>query len=133
MRQITCIAAVVAALTILAPPLASAHTPGACNAKIEELSAATTRMRILAEQHFEMLKRDPSYWSSEEHVTQRQAMDEAGHERFNVMVGYIDCAEFDRRSELGSTPDRVKLGVDCTEPFTVGFPDDVLTECEATP
>ncbi len=28
------------------------------------------------------------------------------------------------------TPAPVELGVDCTEPFTVGLPDDVLTECE---
>ena len=27
-------------------------------------------------------------------------------------------------------PERVELGVDCTEPFMVGLPDDVLTECE---
>ena len=27
-------------------------------------------------------------------------------------------------------PTRVFLGVDCTEPFTVSLPDDVLTECE---
>ena len=27
-------------------------------------------------------------------------------------------------------PERVELGVDCTEPFVVGLPDDVLTECE---
>ncbi len=27
-------------------------------------------------------------------------------------------------------PERVELGVDCTEPFTVSLPDDVLTECE---
>lgn len=25
---------------------------------------------------------------------------------------------------------RVYLGVDCTKPFTVSLPDDVLTECE---
>ena len=28
-------------------------------------------------------------------------------------------------------PERVELGVDCTEPFTVSLPDGVLTECEA--
>ena len=28
------------------------------------------------------------------------------------------------------TPESVELGVDCTEPFAVGLPDDVLTECE---
>ena len=28
------------------------------------------------------------------------------------------------------SPERVELGVDCTEPFMVGLPDDVLTECE---
>lgn len=28
------------------------------------------------------------------------------------------------------TPETVELGVDCTEPFTVSLPDDVLTECE---
>ena len=27
-------------------------------------------------------------------------------------------------------PEPVELGVDCTEPFMVGLPDDVLTECE---
>ena len=27
-------------------------------------------------------------------------------------------------------PTRVFLGADCTEPFTVSLPDDVLTECE---
>ena len=27
-------------------------------------------------------------------------------------------------------PERVELGVDCSEPFVVGLPDDVLTECE---
>ena len=30
-------------------------------------------------------------------------------------------------------PARVELGVDCTEPFTVSLPDDVLTECETGP
>lgn len=27
-------------------------------------------------------------------------------------------------------PTRVFMGVDCTKPFIVGLPDDVLTECE---
>ena len=27
-------------------------------------------------------------------------------------------------------PEPVELGVDCTKPFTVSLPDDVLTECE---
>ena len=29
------------------------------------------------------------------------------------------------------TPEPVELGADCTEPFVVGLPDEVLTECEA--
>ena len=34
-------------------------------------------------------------------------------------------------SELDEqAPEPVELGVDCTEPFTVSLPDDVLTECE---
>ena len=37
----------------------------------------------------------------------------------------------DVMSELDERPpERVDLGVDCTEPFVVGLPDDVLTECE---
>ena len=28
-------------------------------------------------------------------------------------------------------PPPIELGVDCTKPFTVSLPDDVLTECEA--
>ena len=28
------------------------------------------------------------------------------------------------------TPEPVELGSDCAEPFAVGLPDDVLTECE---
>ena len=33
-------------------------------------------------------------------------------------------------NEAQDLPTRIFLGVDCTEPFTVSLPDDVLTECE---
>ena len=33
-------------------------------------------------------------------------------------------------NEAQDHPTTIFLGVDCTEPFTVSLPDDVLTECE---
>lgn len=49
-----------------------------------------------------------------------------------ALAVYVTCEE---PLEISGTaepepPTPVELGVDCTEPFTVSLPDDVLTECE---
>lgn len=53
---------------------------------------------------------------------------------FALMVGAAPVSDVPAEPEPQPEPVyRVWLGVDCTKPFMVSLPDDVLTECEAAP
>ena len=47
-----------------------------------------------------------------------------------AMLFAITAAPAPAPNEAQDLPTRIFLGVDCTEPFAVSLPDDVLTECE---
>ena len=47
-----------------------------------------------------------------------------------VLAGLDEPPAPEAAPEPEPPPAPVELGVDCTEPFTVSLPDDVLTECE---
>ena len=47
-----------------------------------------------------------------------------------AMLFAITAAPAPAPNEAQDHPTTIFLGVDCTEPFTVSLPDDVLTECE---
>ena len=50
-----------------------------------------------------------------------------------VLADLDEPLESEAPPEPDQPPQRVTLGVDCSEPLTVSLPDDVLTECETGP
>ena len=82
-------------------------------------------------EYIRRLERDPDYPIATTGRHHDADLNKLRAEQFGHVMDYIACAESRQSSELDERPpERIELGVDCSEPLTVSLPDNVLTECE---